>query len=101
MQRAHRDGRGQKAHNNSGGLTACRATNPLRASRTKVGTDLPDFALFRAHQLLVEVYGDYLHQNCVMYLENGISINTISQCLWFQLTAQLVIWYELILGGMG
>ena len=62
--------------------------------------DLQGSAPSRYHQLLVELYINYLHHNNGMHLDGGVSNNSILQHRWCQLVAQSSIWYSKPLWGI-
>ena len=55
--------------------------------------DLPGFTLERAHLLLQEVYGDFMHHNDGSHLDGEIADNAAWQHHWRRLAAQSESWY--------
>ena len=56
------------------------------------GADLQVFALAQAHQVLVKVYCDHLHQQDGTHLEWGVSDDDIWKWRWRRLAANSAIW---------
>ena len=56
--------------------------------------DLQGFTPARAHLLLQEVYGDFLHHNDGMHLSGGVPDDATWQIQWRQITAHSANWYS-------
>ena len=63
--------------------------------------DLLGFTSERAHLLLQEVYGDFLHHNDGSHMDRGIADNAAWQLRWRRLDAQSKSWYTTPSGAVG
>ena len=53
------------------------------------GTNLPRFYLSRYHKFLLELHENHLHHNYGTQLDRGVTDDTLWQCYWKRLSAQL------------
>ena len=60
--------------------------------------DITSFAMSRAHHMLVEVYGDHLHQNYGTHMDSVIVENDICQHNWIRMAAKSSRWYAMTPG---
>ena len=64
-------------------------------------TELQGFTPMRAHLLLQEFYGGFLHHNDGTHLTGGVPGDTVWQSCWRQIAAQSAIWYSTPPGKVG
>ena len=63
--------------------------------------DLPGFHPERAHLLLQEVYGYFLHHNDGSHLDGGIMDDAVWQRRWIRPADQSASWYAAPSGAVG
>ena len=65
------------------------------------GTYLPGFFLNTYRKLLVEFYGNHLHNNDWTQMDEVVTYNDLWQSHWKRLTAYLDRWYEMLFKVVG